>query len=157
MNQLSIKELIKKQNWIIATSSTVEFTLECNKKNHANHEQWFSLDTQPWLQENWDQLMGTQDEKRLQDTLYFLHPIWTYYDVIHLYLSSPSALLPFYPVVQSLRPHNHQHCNPHQFSVLILQDSIDLCGGFKATSWCCYTCLHHEWMWSPYVSMAIVL
>lgn len=44
MNQLSIKELSKKQNWITATSATVEPTLEFNwKKTHANHGEWFFL------------------------------------------------------------------------------------------------------------------
>lgn len=50
MNQLSIKELNKKQTWITASSATVESTLEFNWKNMLIMENDSSLATQPWLQ-----------------------------------------------------------------------------------------------------------
>lgn len=74
MNQLSIKELIKKQNWITATSATVESTMEFNWKKHANHGEWFFLDHTALTARGTEtslihQLTGTQAEERLQDSL----------------------------------------------------------------------------------------
>lgn len=51
MNQISNKELIKKQNWITASSATIKSTLEFNwKKPTLIMVNDFSLCTQPWLQ-----------------------------------------------------------------------------------------------------------
>ena len=43
INQLSIRELIKKQNRTTATSAVVESTVEFNWKKHANRGEWFLL------------------------------------------------------------------------------------------------------------------